>query len=58
MLENKSMFQTASKNTLEHLTEKDKEFIETIDEEYYTRVKTSDDFYRRKRLILMHLDKL
>jgi hypothetical protein len=40
------------------LTEKDKEFIETIDEEYYTRVKTSDDFYRRKRLILMHLDKL
>jgi hypothetical protein len=58
MLENKSMFQATSKNTMEHLTEKDKEFIETINEEYYTRVKTSDDFYRRKRLILMHLDKL
>lgn len=43
---------------MEHLSEQDKEFIEQIDEEYYTRVKSSDDFYRRKRLILMNLDKL
>ena len=43
---------------MQTLTEKDKEFIETIDEEYYTRVKTSDEFYRRKKLILMNLDKL
>ena len=29
-----------------------------MDEEYFTRVKTSDDFYRRKKLILMNLDRL
>ena len=43
---------------MEHLSAEDKEFIEQVDEEYYTRVKSSDDFYRRKRLILMNLDKL
>jgi hypothetical protein len=50
--------QKPSKAAMEHLSEQDKEFIEQIDEEYYTRVKSSDDFYRRKRLILMNLDKL
>ena len=40
------------------MTDKDREFVENIDEEYYTRVKTSDDFYRRKKLILMNLDRL
>ena len=29
-----------------------------MDDEYFTRVKTSDDFYRRKKLILMNLDRL
>ena len=43
---------------MQTLSERDKEFVEQIDEEYYTRVKTSDEFYRRKKLILMNLDKL
>lgn len=34
------------------LTSEDKEFIGMIDQEYYKRVKTSDEFYRRKKLIL------
>ena len=29
-----------------------------VDKEYYKRVKTSDEFYRRKKLILANLDKL
>lgn len=29
-----------------------------IDQEYYKRVKTSDEYYRRKKLILMNLEKL
>ena len=40
------------------MTDKDREFVEQMDEEYFTRVKTSDDFYRRKKLILMNLDRL
>ena len=43
---------------MQTLTDKDREFVEQIDEEYFTRVKTSDDFYRRKKLILMNLDRL
>lgn len=37
---------------LSNLTAKDKQFIEEIDQEYYRRVETSDDYYKRKRLIL------
>jgi len=40
------------------LTEEDKEFVTMIDQEYYKRVRTSDEFYRRKRLILDNLDRL
>jgi len=40
------------------LTEEDREFVSSIDEEYYKRVKTSDEYYRRKKLILMNLEKL
>ena len=40
------------------MTEEDKEFVEMIDQEYYKRVKTSDEYYRRKKLILMNLEKL
>mmetsp|Transcript_25046 Transcript_25046/g.38862 ORF Transcript_25046/g.38862 Transcript_25046/m.38862 type:complete len:208 (+) Transcript_25046:364-987(+) len=40
------------------MTEEDKEFVEKIDDEYYKRVKTSDEFYRRKKLILFNLEKL
>jgi len=47
-----------SMQSMEHLSATDREFISQVDAEYYTRVKTSDDFYRRKRLILMNLDKL
>ena len=43
---------------LQTMTDKDREFVEQIEDEYYTRVKTSDEFYRRKKLILMNLDKL
>ena len=43
---------------MQTMTDKDREFVEHINEEYYTRVKTSDDFYRRKKLILMNLDRL
>jgi len=35
----------------------DKKFVEEeIGNEYYTRVKSSDTFYRRKRLILENLE--
>ena len=68
-MDNKSIFeldedselgrQRLSKSELmKNLTPADKEFIATIDDEYYKRVKTSDEFYRRKKLILMHLDRL
>jgi hypothetical protein len=40
------------------MTSEDKEFVEMVDQEYYKRVKTSGEFYRRKKLILMNLDKL
>lgn len=40
------------------MTAEDKEFVEMIDQEYYKRVKTSDEYYRRKKLILMNLEKL
>ena len=43
---------------MQTLTDKDREFVEQMDEEYFTRVKTSDDFYRRKKLILLNLDRL
>jgi hypothetical protein len=33
------------------MTKEDREFVEMIDQEYYKRVKTSDEFYRRKKLI-------
>jgi len=38
------------------MTEEDKEFVEMIDQEYYKRVKTTDEFYRRKKLILYNLE--
>ena len=41
-----------------HMTPEDKEFVEMIDQEYYKRVKTSNEYYRRKKLILQNLEKL
>ncbi len=35
-----------------HMTPEDKEFLEMVDQEYYKRVKTSSEYYRRKKLIL------
>ena len=43
---------------LSQMTEEDRDFVERIDDEYYKRVKSSDEFYRRKKLILLNLDKL
>ena len=43
---------------MSHLTEKDKQFVEEIDKEYYRRVETSDAYYKRKKLILQNLDRL
>lgn len=40
------------------LSAEDKEFVESIDKEYYKRVHTSEDYYKRKRLILQNLDRL
>ena len=40
------------------LSSEEREFVEHIDDEYYKRVKTSEDYYRRKKLILMNLEKL
>lgn len=44
--------------TLSNLSEKDKQFIQEVDQEYYRRVETSEDYYKRKRLILQNLDRL
>ena len=50
---------TVSKaSLLRQMTAEDRDFVERIDDEYYKRVKTSEEFYRRKKLILMNLDKL
>ena len=40
------------------MTDEDREFVTQIDAEYYKRVRSSDEFYRRKKLILMNLEKL
>jgi len=48
----------AREMALSHLTERDKQFVEEVDQEYYRRVESSDAYYKRKRLILQHLDKL
>ena len=48
----------SKESIMQTLTDKDREFVEQMDEEYFTRVKTSDDFYRRKKLILLNLDRL
>lgn len=40
------------------LTTEERDFVEHIDDEYYKRVKTSEDYYRRKKLILLNLEKL
>ena len=40
------------------LSEADREFVEQMDQEYFTRVKSSDSFYRRKNLILQNLQRL
>lgn len=40
------------------MTAEDREFVEMVDQEYYKRVKTSEEFYRRKKLILQNLEKL
>jgi hypothetical protein len=42
----------AREYALSQLNDKDKQFIEEIDQEYYRRVETSEDYYKRKRLIL------
>ena len=43
---------------MRHMTAEDREFVQNIDDEYYKRVRSSDDFYRRKKLILTNLDRL
>ena len=43
---------------LRSMTAEDREFVENVDAEYYKRVRTSDEFYRRKKLILLNLEKL
>jgi hypothetical protein len=48
----------AKQQFLSNLTPKDKQFVEEIDQEFYRRVETSDDYYKRKRLILLNLDRL
>lgn len=55
---NKTMNLPSDKPMVEALTEEDRKFVETIDQEYYTRVKSSDTFYRRKALILQNLQML
>ena len=55
---NKSMDIHSDNKLTEKLSEADRAFIEEIDQEYYTRVKSSDTFYRRKSLILQNLQKL
>ena len=40
------------------MTAEDREFVEMVDQEYYKRVKTSDEYYRRKKLILKSLERL
>ena len=43
----------------EEQKKEDKDFVENqLDQEYYTRVQSSDTFYRRKRLILENLELL
>ena len=41
-----------------NLTKEDQEFVDNIDQEYYKRVKTSQEFYTRKKLILENLEKI
>ena len=48
----------AREMALSHLTERDKQFVQEVDQEYYRRVESSDAYYRRKRLILQHLERL
>ena len=43
---------------MREMTDEDREFVSQIDAEYYKRVRSSDEFYRRKKLILMNLEKL
>ena len=50
--------QVSKTKILSQMTEADRDFVSNIDAEYYKRVQTSDEFYRRKKLILMHLDRL
>lgn len=40
------------------MTQEDRDFVSMVDQEYYKRVKTSDEYYRRKKLILLNLEKL
>lgn len=58
LLLNKSMDLPSDMSIIEKLSEEDRKFVEEIDQEYYTRVKSSDTFYRRKSLILQNLQKL
>jgi hypothetical protein len=43
---------------MQNLSEKDKQFVEEIDQEYYRKVETSEDYYTRKKLILANLERL
>ena len=52
LLLNKSMDLPQDQALLERLSEQDRQFVEEIDKEYYTRVRSSDTYYRRKNLIL------
>ena len=48
----------AQDRAMQVLTPDDEKFVEQVDQEYYTRVRSSEEYYRRKRLILASLDRL
>ncbi len=55
LLLNKSIDYQSDASLLARMTEEDQKFIAEIDQEYYTRVRSSETYYRRKALILQNL---
>lgn len=47
-----------SPSAKEALSAADRAFVDQVDQEYYTRVRSSETFYRRKSLILENLQRL
>lgn len=57
--ENKSISKISPETDISKtLSEDDKKFVKEIDHEYYSRVRSSETFYRRKKLILENLQRL